>query len=73
MGFAIDINFHIEVVYKDLITFALKLGVSNTVFSPIEPSGGNNTKMTVSQRKMARFSFCKKGFEEEIVLYHPRI
>ena len=54
-----------------------------TVFSPIEPPGGkavvwggcirNNTKMAVSQPKMVRFSFCKKGFEEKIVLYHLRI
>ena len=57
---------------------------SHTVFSPIEPPGGkavlwggcirNNTKMTVSQPKlMVRFSFCKKGIEGKIVLYHLRI
>ncbi len=29
----------------------------------------NNTKMAVSQPKMVRFSICKRGFEEKIVLY----
>ena len=29
--------------------------------------------MAVSQPKMVRFSFCKKGFEGKFVLYHLRI
>ena len=58
----------------------LKLPIVIIIISPIEPPGStarvlggynrNNTKMTVTQPEMIRFSFCKKGFEGKSALYH---